>query len=94
MSKKTYKDYYQDENFRTKRLEYMSEKVTCDCGIICSRVNLERHKRTVVHSRRIEKFSDIVTIQEKIVDMENKINKIQREIEASKKRIERIKKNK
>jgi len=92
MSKKTYNDYYQDETFRAKRLEYMAEKVTCECGTVCSRVNLPRHQRTGIHDRRLEKSANIAVIQQNIVEMEKKIDKIQRDIDASKKRIKRAQK--
>lgn len=90
-TKKTYKDYYQNEDFRGKRLEYMAERVKCECGTVCSRVNLERHKRTVVHTKRLETSADITVIQENITKMEDRIDKIQRDIDVSKKRIERLK---
>ena len=89
---KTYNDYHQNDDPQGKKLRHMTEKVTCECGTICCRVNLEIHKKTIIHAKRLEAATNIDVIHENINKMEDNIEKIQRDIEISKKRIERMKK--
>ena len=51
---KTFKQYY-DENpeFRKRHLKKLGEKVTCECGVVSSRNNLTRHKKSKVHENRM-----------------------------------------
>ena len=43
----TFKKYYENEDFRTKHLEYMKEKVPCsECGFVTARANMSAHKKS------------------------------------------------
>ena len=48
---KTFKEYYQDPEFREKHRNYMATKVACDCGAVTARNNMHRHKQTNKHKR-------------------------------------------
>lgn len=51
---KTFKEYYQNEDFKEKHKAYMSEEVRCSCGLMSKRANLTRHKKTETHKQRAE----------------------------------------
>jgi hypothetical protein len=52
---KTFKEYYQDENFKKKHKEYVSEKVLCECGRYTARSNMIKHQKTRVHQKELLK---------------------------------------
>jgi len=45
----TFKDYYKNQDYRTKHLNYLKEKVECECGCILARVNMYRHRESEKH---------------------------------------------
>jgi hypothetical protein len=51
---KSFKEYYQNPEFKKKHLEYIMSKVQCtDCGAMCSRCNLTKHKKSVKHLKHL-----------------------------------------
>ena len=46
---KTFKEYYQDAEYRKRHLDYIKEKVQCSCGCITARCNMSVHKKTAKH---------------------------------------------
>ena len=52
---KTFKEYYQDEDFKKKHKQYVSEKVLCECGRYTARSNLIKHQKTTVHQKELTK---------------------------------------
>lgn len=75
---KTFKEYYQDPEFKEKHKKYVSEKIKCSCGRMVMRMAMAKHKRTKIHERNLKEKnsdqSDIDNIIEKLV--ENKLQKI------------------
>jgi hypothetical protein len=57
---KTFKEYYSDEEFRTKHKNYMKEKIECECGKEVCRVNISNHKKTPMHKKRLNDKYDSV----------------------------------
>ena len=52
---KTFKDYYQDPDYKKNHLEYVMTKVECpQCGVMCSRCNLTKHKKSKKHRKHEE----------------------------------------
>lgn len=49
--KKSFKDYYKNEDYKKKHLEYIKEKITCDCGCQVTRVGMCKHKRNEKHNK-------------------------------------------
>lgn len=46
-SRKTFKDYYADPEFRRRHLEKLNEKVCCDiCSAYTAKTNRKRHQRS------------------------------------------------
>ncbi len=57
-TRKTYKDYYADPEFKKRHLSYMAVKVKCPgCGFTVCRSNMTKHKRTIRH-RSIEAIKE------------------------------------
>lgn len=52
---KTFKEYYQDEDFKKKHQDYISQAVECECGKMITRSNLGHHKKTKLHEKKLEK---------------------------------------
>jgi hypothetical protein len=50
---KTFKDYYQDEEYRKKHLEYMKTPILCACGCAVPRCQMTVHKKTDKHKKLI-----------------------------------------
>ena len=49
---KVFKDYYQNADYKKKHLEYIMTKVACpECGAMCARCNLTKHKRSIKHKK-------------------------------------------
>ena len=64
---KTYKDYYHESpEFRKKQLERLAEKVECECGFVCARSNLSRHRKNHLHIEKMEKINRIIELQEEL----------------------------
>jgi hypothetical protein len=55
---KTFKEYYQDPEFRKRHMQKLNEKVMCECGSKTSRVNMWRHKRSEKHKRRMDEIEN------------------------------------
>lgn len=69
---KTFKDYYQNADYKKKHLEYVMTKVECkDCGSMISRCNLTKHKKSVKHMKHEE-----VTIKQKKEVRSNELNQV------------------
>lgn len=51
--KKSFKDYYGNPDFKNKHLQYIKEKVLCECGKLISRSNLSTHKKSKIHTKRL-----------------------------------------
>lgn len=71
---KTFKEYYNDEEYKKKHRLYMTEKIdclVCECSI--DRVNMARHNRTSKHIRNEEnkKYKDNLEI---LTNMDLRIN--------------------
>ena len=47
--RKTFKDYYEDPEYRQKHLEYIGQKIDCACGAIVSRSNMGHHRHSKKH---------------------------------------------
>ncbi len=46
-SKKTFKDYYQDPEYKAKHKKYLLTKVPClNCNCMVTRCNMSHHKKT------------------------------------------------
>lgn len=90
--KKTFKDYYENEEFRKKQQEYLQKKVDCTCGKKIRRGNLARHQQTNMHFSKLkqnEKLEEIIIKKQK---MEARIIKIQNDIESADRMIARLSK--
>ncbi len=71
---KTYKDYYnEDPDFRKKQLDRLAEKVECDCGFVCSRSNLSRHKKGHLHINKMKKINRILELKAELKELEKKL---------------------
>jgi len=51
---KTFKDYYQDPEFKKRHMEYINSYVTCSCGTQVRRAYMTVHKKTKKHIRGAE----------------------------------------
>lgn len=51
---KTFKEYYQDEEFKERHNNYIKQKVPCECGRQVMRVQLAKHKRTKIHEKGLK----------------------------------------
>jgi len=59
--KRLYCKEYNEQN-KAKRNEYNNTKVDCECGFKTARKNLTRHKKTELHTKRLNSLSDNVVI--------------------------------
>ena len=70
--KKSFKEYYNDPEYRKKHLAKVNEKIKCECGQDCSRGNLAAHKKTSRHNKSmLEKKGTISNTEELITNLEN-----------------------
>lgn len=56
MSEQKYKPFterYKDPEYREKHLQYINEKIPCECGSSVSRCNIAKHKRSALHERKL-----------------------------------------
>lgn len=70
---KTFKEYYQNEDYKRKHLEKITEKIPCECGQDIMRVYMSRHMKTKKHlnlvkEKRKEQTDKIRAIFEKFKD--------------------------
>ena len=79
--KKTFKEYYQDPEFRKRHLEYMNQRSMCEaCKILVSRSNSHAHKLTKKHIRNSEAGSgstDLDELKKILVLVERRIKAIE-----------------
>jgi len=74
---KTFKEYYQDPEFRQKLKEYQSTKVKCECGTLTARNNMSHHRKTDKHQKWVKEFGDprqieIDNLKKRLTSLENK----------------------
>lgn len=50
---KTFKERYQDPEFKKQHLKRMLTKVTCSCGKVISRCYMSTHKKKKVHQKAL-----------------------------------------
>jgi len=56
------KDYNNREDIKAKQKAYCNEKVDCECGFNTARKHLTRHKKTELHTKRLNSLSNNVVI--------------------------------
>ena len=66
------------EEKRRKHYEYMSEKVSCECGTITARNNMSHHRKSKKHLKFVEENKNS---ENKIKEMNEKINLILERLE-------------
>lgn len=54
-----FQKYYSNPEFRERHLNYMKEKVICDCGFMTGRNNMSRHKKSRNHTKRMDKINNL-----------------------------------
>lgn len=74
MSGKTFKDYYQDPEFRKRHKAYILTKVECPCGATTARCNMTRHKKSSKHQLWESKQVSVT----KLTKLENKIKELEK----------------
>jgi len=52
------KDYNNREDIKAKQKAYCNEKVGCECGFMTARKHLSRHKKTELHTKRLNSLSN------------------------------------
>lgn len=57
-TKKCFKDYYNKPEWKEKHLNYIKEKVRCECGKSVCRSNLSTHKKSHIHADRMKALND------------------------------------
>jgi hypothetical protein len=60
----SFKEKYQDPEFKKKHNEYVNEKVKCSCGRMVKRVAMAKHKRTKVHQRLVQEAQENPVIED------------------------------
>lgn len=66
---KTFTEYYADHDFKKRHMNYLKEKIKCECGRSVSRVNMIRHCTTPIHKNSMMKITaetDVHTITTEI----------------------------
>ena len=51
----------------------MNEKVECECGFICMKSNLYRHKQGYIHINKMKKINRINQLKEELNKLEKEI---------------------
>jgi hypothetical protein len=73
---KTFKEYYEDPDFREKHLKNMNRKVKCECGCKTTKGNLPRHKKTTLHANKMdEKNNELEQLRKEVKLLKKKLNK-------------------
>jgi hypothetical protein len=80
-TKKTFKNYYKDPDFRAKHLHYIKQKVDCECGATVSRNNMSHHKQTKKH-QNICKVNERSKILLQLTTMKKEIIKLLKTLNA------------
>lgn len=77
---KSFKDYYQDPEFRERHKKYMSEKVPCPkCFFETCRSNMTRHQRSKNCTNRLQKmkvmkeYDSVLKLEQEIVELKKKL---------------------
>lgn len=53
--KKTFKQRYDDDpEFKAKHLDYVKQKIMCECGKNISRSNMSAHVKTKLHTKKLK----------------------------------------
>ena len=53
--KKSFKEYYQNEEFKARHLKKIKEKVMCKaCGCLVRRCNMSHHRQTAKHQKNVD----------------------------------------
>ena len=71
--------YHQQPGYKEKFLAKVYEKVVCDCGETFSRCNLSKHKKTKIHTTRLndeirkrdDKYSEL---EKRLKELESKLD--------------------
>ena len=72
---KTFKEYYnEDPEFRRRQLERLAEKVECECGYVCAKGNLSRHRKSHIHIEKMEKINRIQELEAELKKIKKKMN--------------------
>jgi hypothetical protein len=88
---KTFKDYYHNnEEFRKKHLDKMSEKITCCCGFETARCNLSRHMRSRTHLKNIGNLDEINRLKKEEQKIKKEINVLLEKKNKIKKKINKL----
>lgn len=77
---KTYKDYYQDEEFRKRQKKYLAEKIICECGTSCCRSYIAAHRKTKAHNKKLENIDKVKLLEESKTKIEERKAKIEAHI--------------
>lgn len=78
MSGKTFKDYYQDPEFRARHKAYMTTKIKCECGCLRTRNNMTRHKETEKHKKMMEQKQRASGLE--LEDLQKEIKRLNKRI--------------
>jgi hypothetical protein len=80
MSTKSFKEYYQDPEFRENHKKYIMTKVRCPCGTWTARANMSHHRHTLKHNKWLEEHyeedSQVVQLQKEVAKLKRKIKKL------------------
>ena len=71
---KSFKEYYQNPEFRERHLNYLKEKVVCECGKTVMRCNKTRHKKSKKHQEAVNKPAS--DVQNELKKMKHQIRKL------------------
>jgi len=70
---KTFKEYYANPEFKEKHQKYMLEAIVCECGCKVMRSNISKHRKTVKHTKMMDKKKDADLSEEQYNKILNKI---------------------
>ena len=90
--RKTFKDYYDDPKYRKKHLDYMKQKIQCECDVITRRCNMSKHRKTAAHIKWVEENNKYkVKYLPRVKKLKEKVEKINDELKYIMKKLENIK---
>lgn len=71
---KTFKERYQDPEYKEKHKQYVNQKIECDCGKSVTRAGLALHKRSRIHQKRLDekKNNDETELLKRILELGSK----------------------
>ena len=79
---KTFKDRYQNKDFKEKHLKYIQEKLACECGLMVSRVAIAKHRRTKKHLKAVEAIEAKKPVEHTDVKIDEAIDFFETMLEA------------